>query len=162
MIDRTHHNCRYQSVSQTVRYQDVFEDVHPRLKANPLEVLCLLHKGQENRSKGHDSSFFPPSLIGSFVRDGVENKNCLVLQVNLQSHLVPVTNHNEKDLNKSGNSSRLNEKYLNKIYIISQDPIKILIWSTLHQGSPHSGTSLVMYFTKWSVSASTIGTLVVG
>ena len=71
-----------------------------------------------------------------------------------------VTNHNEKNLNKSENSSRLNEKYVNKIYIIAQDPIKILTWSTLHQGSPHSGTSPVMYLTKWSASA--IGTLIVG
>ena len=101
------------------RYQDCFEYVHPRLKAGSLEISCLLHNERENRSKGYDSSFFPPSLIGNFVRDGVENKNRQVLQVNLQSHLVPVTNHNGKDLNKSGNSSRLNEKYLNKIYIIA-------------------------------------------
>ena len=73
---------------------------------------------------------------------------------------MPVTNHNEKDLNKNENSSRLNEKYLNKIYIIAQDPIKILTWSTLHQGSPHSGTSHMMYLTKWLASA--IGTFVVG
>ena len=144
------------------RYQDCFEDVHPRLKANLLEVPCLLHKGWENRSEGHDSSFFPPSLIGSSVKDEVENKNHPVLQVNLQSHPVPVTSHNKKDLNKSGNSSKLNGGHLNKIYIIAQDPIKILTWSTLHQGSPHLGTSLVMYLTKWSASASTIGMFVVG
>ena len=108
------------------RYQDCFEDVHPRLKANPLEVSCLLHKVRENHSEGHDTSFFPPSFIGSSIRDGVENKNGPVLQVNLQSHPVPVTNYNEKDLNKSGNSSRLNEKHLNKIYIIAQNLIKIL------------------------------------
>ena len=142
------------------RYQDCFEDVHPRLKASPLKVSCMLHKVRENCSERHDSLFFPLTLIGSSIRDGVENKNRPVLQVNLQNHPVPMTSHNKKDLNKSGNSSKLNGGHLNKIYIKSQDSIKILTWSTLHQSSPHSSISPVMYLTKWSASA--IGTLVVG
>ena len=120
------------------RYQECFEDVHPRFNANPLEVACSLQKVRENSSEGHDTSLFPPSFIGSSVRDGVENKNSPLLQVNLQSHPMLVTNHDEKDLNKSENNwSRLNGVHLNKIYIIAQDPIKILTWSTVHQGSPH-------------------------
>ena len=77
-------------------------------------------KVRENLFERHDSSFFPQSLIDSSIRDGVENINHPVFQVNLQSHPVPVTNHNEKDLNKSENSSRLNGGHLNKIYIITQ------------------------------------------
>ena len=89
---------------RSARYQDCFEDVHPMLKASLLEVSSLLHKVGENRYEGHDHSFFPPSLIGSFVRDKIENINRQVLQVNFQTHLVPVTHHNEKDLNTSKNS----------------------------------------------------------
>ena len=99
------------------RYQDYFEDVHPRLKASPLEVSCLLHKVWKNRFEGHDIPFFPPSFIFIFVSDEVENINHPVLQVNLQHHPMLVANHNEKDLNKSENNSRLNGEHLNEFYI---------------------------------------------
>ena len=126
-----------------------FKDVYLRLNLSPLEVSYLLHKERENRSEGYDPFFFPPSLISSSVRDGVKNINRPVLQVNLQNHPVSVTNHNEKDLNKSGNNYAIvNGGHLNKIYIIAQDSIKIITWSTLHQGSPHSGISPMTYLTR--------------
>ena len=86
------------------RYQECFEDFHPMLKASLLEVFSLLHKVRENRSEGHDHSFFPPSLIDNSVRDRVENINRPLLQVNLQTHPVLVTLHDEKNLNTSKNS----------------------------------------------------------
>ena len=67
-------------------------------------AYCLVRRYDLMTTNIVDHSFFPPSLIGSSVRYRVENINRPVLQVNLQTHPVPVTLHNEKDLNTSKNS----------------------------------------------------------